>query len=975
MKKNVVRILTAVLMLSVVFSSSVFAAEKEQSAWDAFVGFVTGNAITAEDTQVDGVTYRTHIQNDGWAQGWVSDGETSGSYGRSLRLEGIEIKIDGDTLPDGLGVTYRTQIENDGWLEWETDGDTSGSVGKGLRLEGIEIKLTGDNASDYSVRYKTHIQNKGWETDWKYDGELSGTVGEWLRLEGIQIEIIQKTADLTAYNAALAAVTKADYTAASWTTYQAVVNANVVDEDNLQSEVDAATEAITAAQANLVLVPKVTSVTAINGTQLLVTFNKLADKTTAEDVSKYSLDGVALSPSTATAALQTDEKSVIVTLVTPYANTSSHSVAVTISGILEKGSASSTFAKFSTVITINDLTPPTISSVTALTNGSTVASITVNYSEPVQAGAAIKIDGTKVATTTAVQKQVLTGLSLDASKSHTVEIVNLTDAAGNVTGLANISFTATTDTVAPKIATVTAANDKEFIVEFSKKMNASTIATGDFAVAKSATLASVTVTGVAPLTGDTTGTKFVVTTGLTAGDYTSVTTIPLTIAVAEKVMTDEAGNGNLASTNSVTLTKDTVAPVLQSTTFTKGTNGEVATVVFTFDENIAAGAGSVQVLNKSSIVQSGFVTGSSVSGKVLTLTIKTGIKDGQYSFSLPAGYVTDTSTSLNKSVAISQVLDFGASTTTEFTITPGAASNAIGGDNTNVITVNYGTTNVVGGAFAGSATDAARYTLNGSALPATAQLILLDATHAQITLPVGSVPTTDAFAVLQITGVKSTDGLVNKPYTQSINITDNVAPVLQSAQLLADGQTFVLTYDENMDTTMAASNIASGFTFTEDGSAVTVGTATVTSVAGKTVIVNGATRTAPVAPVATIAGAQASKVAAPADLTGLTTVATTTYTVQANGLDIVATGGAPATLTGALDASGNGTVTIGGKAFTITGAVASDVFTITTTAATTSQVAFNTAKTVTLTTTSAANVVEDVATNDQKANVVITTTR
>lgn len=274
MKKNVVRILTAVLMLSVVFSSSVFAAEKQKSAWESFVGLFTGNAVTVADTQVDGVTYQTHIQNDGWKQGWVSDGKTSGSEGRGLRLEGIEIKIDGDDLPDGLGVTYRTQIENDGWLDWETDGDTSGSVGKGLRLEAIEIELTGDDAGDYSIGYRTHIQNYGWEEDWVYNGDTSGTVGEGLRLEGIQIEIFRNIPDLTEYEAALAAVTQADYTAASWTAYQAVVNANVVDEDNLVSEVEEATAAITAAQANLVKVLKVESVSAINAKQVEVTFNQ-----------------------------------------------------------------------------------------------------------------------------------------------------------------------------------------------------------------------------------------------------------------------------------------------------------------------------------------------------------------------------------------------------------------------------------------------------------------------------------------------------------------------------------------------------------------------------------------------------------------------------------------------------------------------------------------------------------------------------
>ncbi|GAH34739.1 unnamed protein product, partial [marine sediment metagenome] len=65
--------------------------------------------------------------------------------------------------------------------------------------------------------------------------------------------------DLTAYNAALAAVTEADYTTTSWTAYQLVVAENVVTTDNTQAEVDAATSAITTAQGDLVPVSDLTA--------------------------------------------------------------------------------------------------------------------------------------------------------------------------------------------------------------------------------------------------------------------------------------------------------------------------------------------------------------------------------------------------------------------------------------------------------------------------------------------------------------------------------------------------------------------------------------------------------------------------------------------------------------------------------------------------------------------------------------------
>jgi len=117
-----------------------------------------------------------------------------------------------------------------------------------------------------------------------WDG--TGTPGETQPIE----------ADLTAYNAALAAVTEADYTAESWAAYQAIVAANVVTVANTQEEVDAATAAITAAQANLVVKPvalAVESVSAINGTTIEVTFNRApAD----DETLTYTVAGTAYVP-------------------------------------------------------------------------------------------------------------------------------------------------------------------------------------------------------------------------------------------------------------------------------------------------------------------------------------------------------------------------------------------------------------------------------------------------------------------------------------------------------------------------------------------------------------------------------------------------------------------------------------------------------------------------------------------------------
>ena len=67
----------------------------------------------------------------------------------------------------------------------------SGTSGKSLRLEAIEIKLTGEIADLYDVYYRVHAENIGW-MNWAKNGEQSGTAGYAYRLEGIEIVLVEK---------------------------------------------------------------------------------------------------------------------------------------------------------------------------------------------------------------------------------------------------------------------------------------------------------------------------------------------------------------------------------------------------------------------------------------------------------------------------------------------------------------------------------------------------------------------------------------------------------------------------------------------------------------------------------------------------------------------------------------------------------------------------------------------------------------
>lgn len=148
---------------------------------------VTGNGTVPITEYL--VKYRTHVQNVGW-QDYVADGSMSGTSGRSLRLEGINIAIDPSV---GGGIEYRTHVQNIGWQGYVSNGAMSGTSGMSYRLEAINIRLTGAAAEKYDIYYRVHTQNIGW-MGWAKNGEASGSAGFGYRLEGIEIQMVAKGA-------------------------------------------------------------------------------------------------------------------------------------------------------------------------------------------------------------------------------------------------------------------------------------------------------------------------------------------------------------------------------------------------------------------------------------------------------------------------------------------------------------------------------------------------------------------------------------------------------------------------------------------------------------------------------------------------------------------------------------------------------------------------------------------------------------
>ena len=154
------------------------------------VGDVTASTTITVTENNPSISYSVHVQNIGW-QAAVKDGQTAGTTGQSLRLEGIKIDPIGDDSILSETLSYRTHVQDYGWLDWVQNDGMSGTTGEAKRLEAIEINLSGEPAGQYDIYYRVHAQNFGW-LDWAKNGAPSGTAGYGYRLEAIEIRLVKK---------------------------------------------------------------------------------------------------------------------------------------------------------------------------------------------------------------------------------------------------------------------------------------------------------------------------------------------------------------------------------------------------------------------------------------------------------------------------------------------------------------------------------------------------------------------------------------------------------------------------------------------------------------------------------------------------------------------------------------------------------------------------------------------------------------
>ena len=162
------------------------AKSADQSAYNSSIkNYIAGYKLA-------NLSYSGHVQSIGNTSA-VIGGQTLGTVGKSLRMEGIKISLDtsGNNVVSG-GITYRTHVQNIGWQGWQSNGEYAGTTGRSLRVEAIQIKLTGDAVKYFDVYYRTQVQGYGW-LGWAKNGQSSGTSNCSYRMEAIQIKLVAKT--------------------------------------------------------------------------------------------------------------------------------------------------------------------------------------------------------------------------------------------------------------------------------------------------------------------------------------------------------------------------------------------------------------------------------------------------------------------------------------------------------------------------------------------------------------------------------------------------------------------------------------------------------------------------------------------------------------------------------------------------------------------------------------------------------------
>jgi SbsC C-terminal domain len=534
--------------------------------------------------------------------------------------------------------------------------------------------------------------------------------------------------------------------------------------------------------------PKVSSVTAINSTQLVVVFNKEVDKADLS-TADFSLETKGAPTS---AVLADDNKTVTLT----FSSVEVTDKALTVEPVKTKADAKVSTERYVSKFTYSDTLAPSIKDVdyTYSTDGKT-ATAKLTFSEPISTYGTVSVNGVAVTPSTSDSTSV-TIANLTVGSTYKVDVVGAKDVKGNIANpiVQNLTIPAQTkDEVKPTASLSVSGNQVTLL--FSEEVG---------------TFGTVTINGTnyaSNFVQDSNDKKKYVLDAQTAGALSGVDFANVTV-VADGFK-DKAGNAGDKVTVTGTLTADKAAPGFVSATHSKDNNKILLTFNDVVKKGDLSGSSELTLKVKDGVYQTSStldLTDSNVAYGY-DLDGKDGIKGSEwnivavnytlnakstYTFDVVGKIVADSygNTVADKLAFTLYVPEITPGTTDPQAIVEASIPTAATG---NVITVDYN--NLMGD----SALVASNYKLGGTVLPSTATLKFINTRDiVEITLPEGFVSVNGTY-VLEVTGVTDKDGntLKGGKASSSIFVKENIAPTASKVSVV-NSKTLTVDFSENV---------------------------------------------------------------------------------------------------------------------------------------------------------------------------------
>ncbi|GCD81078.1 S-layer protein [Parageobacillus thermoglucosidasius] len=670
-----------------------------------------------------------------------------------------------------------------------------------------------------------------------FNGELKEVKKEDFAIEGVEIDSVSIKAAASAESKTTVVVIKTKTKLEEGKTYTISYKGKTTDKAKVEVPV---------------VTPKVESVSAINAKQIQVTFNVPVEKTTALNKDNYKIQtntdaspvSLAAKDASANVELSADGKTVTITTSTDI-NTAFGGITAgtpfkfTVENL--KSANGKEIEKYTTTLVSDDKVAPTLVNVKAEAK-STTTKVTLEFSEPVQTtGAIAYVDG-EAATVQAGSKPneivLTTAQALSANKTYSLTLLNFKDFAGNFLkeNPTTTQFTVVSDTVAPVVQEVKVVRDNLIEVTFDKAMDVATFASN----ARVLDLNGIQRDGgIVATVKPNTGGKTIRLALQGTVPFNDSGTFVGTLVLGDGIK-DVNGNAKVATSHSVTITKDTVRPIITGTTYVapggqySGSTYNNGAIVVKFSEEVAfATSTDIKLVTSTGVdtstslnIASRSVNTNDPTEVIIPLT--GGLTAGNYTLRIGNDVVQDLSTQANKNVAATTTVKVDSSSDTVKPVvsaTPVSVTAATNQTSGSTIVINM-TDNV--GLDLATVQDVNNYLLDGKPLPSGSYITVAhnpgssDAAakdiNVTINIPAQSI-TKDGNYTLNINNIKDKAGNTADPKVATVALKDDVSPELKTATISSNGL-LVLGFTEDVNAVTTGSS--TDFQFVINGTEVAV---------------------------------------------------------------------------------------------------------------------------------------------------------